>query len=83
VRTVLWNGPVGLFEAPGCEIGTQGLAEHLAGIPAFRVLGGGDTAAAALKFGLDTRFDHVSTGGGAALEYLSGIELPGVKALEI
>ncbi len=83
VRTVLWNGPVGLFEAKGCEAGTRGLAEHLAGLSAFRVLGGGDTAAAALKFGLDARFDHVSTGGGAALEYLSGVALPGVTALEV
>ncbi len=82
VKTVLWNGPVGLFEAAGADAGTRALAEHLAGIAAFRVLGGGDTAAAAAKFGLESRYDHVSTGGGAALEYLSGIELPGVAVLE-
>ena len=83
VRTVLWNGPVGLFEAPGAETGTRRLAEHLAGMQAFVVLGGGDTAAAARAFGLDGRFDHVSTGGGAALELLSGIDLPGLAALRI
>ncbi|MCU0254721.1 MAG: phosphoglycerate kinase [Acidobacteria bacterium] len=82
VKTVLWNGPVGLFEAAGADSGTRALAEHLAGLPAFRVLGGGDTAAAAAKFGLEAKYDHVSTGGGAALEFLSGIELPGVAVLE-
>lgn len=83
IKTVLWNGPVGLFEAAGCDAGTRGLAQHLAGLRAFRVLGGGDTAAAAAQFGLEQQYDHVSTGGGAALEFLSGIELPGVKVLEI
>jgi phosphoglycerate kinase len=83
VRTVLWNGPVGLFEAAPSAAGTKGVAEHLAGMQqAFRVLGGGDTAAAAAAFGLTDRYDHVSTGGGAALELLSGVELPGVKAIE-
>ncbi|MDQ7008571.1 MAG: phosphoglycerate kinase [Acidobacteriota bacterium] len=82
VRTVLWNGPVGFFEAEGCETGTLELARHLAGLPAFTVLGGGDTAAAAHRFGLEARFSHVSTGGGAALELLSGVRLPGVAALE-
>lgn len=82
VKTVLWNGPVGLFEAAGADGGTRVLAQHLAELPAFRVLGGGDTAAAVARFGLESRYDHVSTGGGAALEYLSGIDLPGVAALE-
>jgi len=82
LETVLWNGPVGMFEADGCERGTSGLAERLAELPAFRVLGGGDTAAAVARFGLAERYDHVSTGGGAALEYLSGSELPGVASLE-
>ena len=83
VRTVLWNGPLGMFEAEGCDTGTREVATHLAELgTAFRVLGGGDTAAAAARFGLEDRYDHVSTGGGAALEFLSGIRLPGVAALE-
>ncbi|MFN7964157.1 MAG: phosphoglycerate kinase [Acidobacteriota bacterium] len=82
VKTVLWNGPVGLFEAPGCDAGTRELAAHLSTSKAFRVLGGGDTAAAAAQFGYDNSYDHVSTGGGASLEFLSGDRLPGVDALE-
>jgi phosphoglycerate kinase len=83
VKTVLWNGPVGFFEASGCERGTRQLAEHIASMPAFSVLGGGDTAAAAHGFGLEDRFSHVSTGGGAALELLSGVDLPGIAALRV
>jgi phosphoglycerate kinase len=82
VRTVLWNGPVGLFEAAGCEAGTRELAAHLAQSSAFTVLGGGDTAAAAAQFGYESQYKHVSTGGGASLEFLSGDQLPGVSALE-
>lgn len=83
VSTVLWNGPVGFFEAAGCETGTEAIARHLAEMNAFTVLGGGDTAAAAHRFGLEQRYGHVSTGGGAALELLSGETLPGIAALEI
>ncbi len=81
VKTLLWNGPVGFFEAAGSSEGTEELARHVAEMPAFTVLGGGDTAAAARQFGLENDYDHVSTGGGAALELLSGITLPGVVAL--
>lgn len=83
VKTVLWNGPLGFFEAEGCDGGTRAIAEHVAAMGAFSVLGGGDTAAAAHEFGLEDRYGHVSTGGGAALELLSGIDLPGIAALRI
>jgi phosphoglycerate kinase len=82
VKTILWNGPVGLFEAPGADAGTRAIAARLAKAPAFVVIGGGDTAAAAAHFEDAASFDHVSTGGGAALEFLSGVTLPGVSALE-
>jgi phosphoglycerate kinase len=80
-KTVLWNGPAGWFEKPPFDRGSRGLAEEIASSPAFSVAGGGDTAAAVSAFGLDQRFSHVSTGGGAALEYLSGLPLPGLAAL--
>lgn len=81
-KTILWNGPVGWFEHPPFDRGTREVAEAVAASGAFSVIGGGDTAAAVAAFGLDERYSHVSTGGGASLEFLSGLTLPGVAALQ-
>jgi phosphoglycerate kinase len=79
--TVVWNGPVGVFEIPEFAGGTRALGEAVAGSGAYSLLGGGDTAAAVEQLGLAGRFSHVSTGGGATLEYMEGRELPGVAVL--
>jgi phosphoglycerate kinase len=79
--TVVWNGPVGVFEIPEFAVGTRALGEAVAASGAYSLLGGGDTAAAVQKVGLAGRFSHVSTGGGATLEYMEGKELPGVAML--
>jgi phosphoglycerate kinase len=79
--TVVWNGPIGVSEIPEFAEGTRSLGEAIAAGDAFSLLGGGDTAAAVEALGLSGRFSHVSTGGGATLEYLEGRELPGVAIL--
>ena len=80
--TVVWNGPVGVFEVPEFAGGTKALGEAVADSGAYSLVGGGDTAAAVEQLGLAGRFSHVSTGGGATLEYLEGKELPGVAVLK-
>ena len=81
-RTVLWNGPMGVIEFEHFSEGSYRLAKAIAGLEATTIVGGGETVAVVERLGLEDRFSHVSTGGGAALEFLEGRELPGVAALQ-
>ena len=81
VRTLFWNGPLGVFEKPPFDAGTREVAQALAGCPGFSVIGGGETVAAANQAGVAEKIGHVSTGGGASLEFLAGKTLPGVAIL--
>lgn len=81
-RTILWNGPMGVFELEPFSAGTRGVAMAVGGSSSFSVVGGGDSLAAIRRAGLEGSFDHLSTGGGASLEFLEGRRLPGISILE-
>ncbi|WDA54086.1 MAG: phosphoglycerate kinase [Spiroplasma endosymbiont of Drosophila atripex] len=82
-KTVFWNGPLGVFEMSNFVNGTKNICKTISQLKgAFTLIGGGDSAAAAVKFGYENKFIHISTGGGASLEYLEGKDLPGINAIE-
>ncbi len=81
-RTIIWNGPMGIFEMPPFDKGTVELAKAVAESDAVSVVGGGDSEKAIKTAGVSDKISHVSTGGGASLEFLAGIELPGVAGID-
>ena len=81
-KTVIWNGPMGVFEMPSFAAGTMGVARAVASVPGTTIIGGGDSVAAVIQAGVADSMTHISTGGGASLEFLGGRTLPGVDALK-
>jgi len=80
-KTIVWNGPVGVFEMDKYQVGSQAIADFIGALEATSIIGGGDTASAIKKFNLEDKMSHISTGGGASLELLEGKELPGIQAI--